>query len=647
MSENIIKGLPQGAVLQGKSYQYKIVRALGQGSFGITYLATMRVPGALGELDLNVAVKEFFMRDINGRTGTSVTSGSENGLFVDYRKKFVREARNLSRLRHPNIVKVLEAFETNGTVYYAMDYISGGSLDDHIAQRGRLQEEECVKYAREICSALGFMHKNGMLHLDLKPLNIMLRDGHAVLIDFGLSKQYDENGEPESSTMVGKGTKGYAPLEQSDYQEGQGFPVTMDIYALGGTMFKMLSGQRPPDASHILNQGFPAAELQGKGVSQWLIELVKKCMAPMMVDRPQSAAEVLEVLNRHAPTGEETMLGGDEPIVAEVVSDIPEGVVSEPEAETVETKPAEPVQPTPKPKGKSLLSPVTIAVACLVAIGIVAAAVLLRKPKPSDGELARVDTVYVDTVAIPDRLTSQVIAPDEEETQEPEKKREEEVAAPAPQQQTQSEQQTQTTTQATQTTQTTQTTTTATQTSKPTSGYINGHEYVDLGLSVKWATCNVGASSPSEYGNYYAWGETSTKSSYDEDNSRTYNVSMGSIAGDPSYDAACSNWGGTWRLPTANEIDELINKCQRTWTTVGGHAGYKVTGPNGNSIFLPAAGWRNGTSLCYAGGSGYYWSAAPDESSTQNAYNLNFSSGYFRRNDSRRDGGFSVRAVSE
>ncbi|MCD8285560.1 MAG: serine/threonine protein kinase, partial [Prevotellaceae bacterium] len=475
MSENIIKGLPQGAVLQGKSYQYKIVRALGQGSFGITYLATMRVPGALGELDLNVAVKEFFMRDINGRTGTSVTSGSENGLFVDYRKKFVREARNLSRLRHPNIVKVLEAFETNGTVYYAMDYISGGSLDDHIAQRGRLQEEECVKYAREICSALGFMHKNGMLHLDLKPLNIMLRDGHAVLIDFGLSKQYDENGEPESSTMVGKGTKGYAPLEQSDYQEGQGFPVTMDIYALGGTMFKMLSGQRPPDASHILNQGFPTGELQGKGVSQWLIELVKKCMAPMMVDRPQSAAEVLEVLNRHAPTGEETMLGDDEPIVAEVVSDIPEGVVSEPEAEAVETKPAEPVQPTPKPKGKSLLSPVTIAVACLVAIGIVVAAVLLRKPKPSDGELARVDTVYVDTVAIPDRLTSQVIAPDEEETQEPEKKREEEVAAPAPQQQTQSEQQTQTTTQATQTP---LTTTSATQTSKPTSGYINGHEYV-------------------------------------------------------------------------------------------------------------------------------------------------------------------------
>ncbi len=640
MSENIIKGLPVGAVLQGKSYQYRIVRVLGQGSFGITYLATMRVPGALGELDLNVAVKEFFMRDINGRTGTSVTSGSENGLFVDYRKKFVREARNLSRLRHPNIVKVLEAFETNGTVYYAMDYISGGSLDDHIAQRGRLQEEECVRYAREICSALQFMHKNGMLHLDLKPLNIMLRDGHAVLIDFGLSKQYDENGEPESSTMVGKGTKGYAPLEQSDYQEGQGFPVTMDIYALGGTMFKMLSGQRPPDASHILNQGFPAAELQGKGVSRWLIELVKKCMAPMMVDRPQSAAEVLEELNCHAPTGEETMLGDDEPIVAEVVSEIPEGVVSE--AEAVETKPAEPVQPTPKPKGKSPLSPVTIAVACLVAIGIVVAAVLLRKPKPSDGELARVDTVYVDTAAIPDRLTSEVVAPVEEPEEQPSPTQEEPdkgkvqqaaEAAQASQQQTQSEQPTQTTT--------------TTQPSKPTSGTINGHEFVDLGLTVKWATCNVGASSPEGYGNYYAWGETSTKSDYSSSTCKTWEVSMGSIAGNSSYDAARSNWGGTWRLPTKAEIEELVNKCQRTWTTMGGHAGYKVTGPNGNSIFLPAAGYRYGTSLYHAGECGNYWGATPNESDTQDAYYLNFGSGYFYRYDYGRGYGQSVRAVSE
>ncbi|MCD8303833.1 MAG: DUF1566 domain-containing protein [Prevotellaceae bacterium] len=103
----------------------------------------------------------------------------------------------------------------------------------------------------------------------------------------------------------------------------------------------------------------------------------------------------------------------------------------------------------------------------------------------------------------------------------------------------------------------------------------------------------------------------------------------------------------SWRLPTANEIDELINKCQRTWTTMGGHAGYKVTGPSGNSIFLPAAGWRFGTSLLSAGQGGDYWSATPDESDTQGAYYLSFFSGYFYRYWNYRCYGFSVRTVSE
>ncbi|MCD7721667.1 MAG: zinc-ribbon domain-containing protein [Prevotellaceae bacterium] len=195
--------------------------------------------------------------------------------------------------------------------------------------------------------------------------------------------------------------------------------------------------------------------------------------------------------------------------------------------------------------------------------------------------------------------------------------------------------------------QTTQTTTTqGAKVSSPT-WTINGHGYVDLGLSVKWATCNVGASSPEGYGSYYAWGETSTKSSYDEDNSRTWEVSMGSIAGNPSYDAARANWVGTWRLPTADEIDELTDKCKWTWTTVGGHNGYKVTGPNGNSIFLPAAGFRCGASLLDAGEYGFYWSATPIESYTRHAYELYFGSGYFYRYGASRDYGQSVRAVSE
>ncbi len=181
----------------------------------------------------------------------------------------------------------------------------------------------------------------------------------------------------------------------------------------------------------------------------------------------------------------------------------------------------------------------------------------------------------------------------------------------------------------------------------PASGTINGYEYVDLGLSVKWATCNVGASSPSDYGDYFAWGETSTKSDYSSSNSETYGRSMGGIAGDPQYDVARANWGGTWRLPTADEIDELVNKCTRTWTTQGGHNGYRVTGPNGNSIFLPAAGWRNGTSLYYAGEYGDYWSAAPNEDNAGSAYRLCFDSGDFYGYWFSRNDGMSVRPVSE
>ena len=178
-------------------------------------------------------------------------------------------------------------------------------------------------------------------------------------------------------------------------------------------------------------------------------------------------------------------------------------------------------------------------------------------------------------------------------------------------------------------------------------GRLNGHEWVDLGLSVRWATCNVGASSPSDYGNYYAWGETKTKSSYTEGNSKTYNVVMPDISGEPKYDAATANWGEGWRMPTDEELEELIDKCDWQWTTQGGHNGYKVTGPNGNSIFLPAAGWRFRTSLNLAGDIGYYWSSTPHGSGTLYACLLNFNSGYHNVDWGNRILGLSVRPVSD
>lgn len=184
----------------------------------------------------------------------------------------------------------------------------------------------------------------------------------------------------------------------------------------------------------------------------------------------------------------------------------------------------------------------------------------------------------------------------------------------------------------------------------------SSYDAVDLGLSVKWASCNVGAESPEEYGDYFAWGETETKSSYTSDNSVTYGLSIselesrGIIGSDgnltAAYDAATANWGDGWRMPTLDEIKELLNNCTWNWTTLNGVNGRLVTGPNGNSIFLPAAGSRNDTSLYYAGSYGLYWSATPGSNSNY-AYYLSFLSDYYNWGDNYRYYGRAVRPVSE
>lgn len=311
MTNNTTTSLAIGTILHGEAYDYKIMDVLGQGTFGITYKAKVEMRGALGRLDSNmyVAVKEFFMKEVNGRENSSVTSGSTSngGLFYYYRDKFEREARNLSTLSHPNIVKVLEAFHANGTTYYSMEYIDGISLDKKIAQspQGRMPLTEAIETLKQIGAAIAFMHSRNMLHLDVKPGNVMMRkDGTAVLIDFGLSKQYTSDGEPESSTKVGAGTPGYAPIEQASYHEGKGFPTMMDVYALGGTLFKMLTGQRPPEASEILNEGFPTDSLRQLFIPDNIVNSISKAMAPLKKDRWQTVDEFVKHLDEH---GEHTI----------------------------------------------------------------------------------------------------------------------------------------------------------------------------------------------------------------------------------------------------------------------------------------------------------------------------------------------------
>ena len=172
---------------------------------------------------------------------------------------------------------------------------------------------------------------------------------------------------------------------------------------------------------------------------------------------------------------------------------------------------------------------------------------------------------------------------------------------------------------------------------------IDGHECVDLGLSIRWATCNIGAYSPEEFGGYYAWGETEEKNNYIWENYKwckgSYksftkyctNSSYGTIDNkmflDTEDDVAHAKWGGGWRMPTENEINELIKKCTWKWTTLNGINGYFIVGPNGNNIFLPAAGMREGENVYHQGIIGLYWSATLIEKSNPDAYYLDFEEG--------------------
>lgn len=190
------------------------------------------------------------------------------------------------------------------------------------------------------------------------------------------------------------------------------------------------------------------------------------------------------------------------------------------------------------------------------------------------------------------------------------------------------------------------------------------HEYVDLGLSVKWATCNVGANSPEKYGDYFAWGEVKPKEYYDWSTTYKYGTDYDELTKyctqssdgkdgftdnktilDPEDDAAIVNWGGAWRMPTEEEFDELENNCTWTWITQNGVKGYKVTAPNGNSIFLPAAGDMDGGTLYSAGSRGYYWSSSLDTINPGQAHLGFFDRDYVSMGLLSRFNGYPVRPV--
>ena len=180
-------------------------------------------------------------------------------------------------------------------------------------------------------------------------------------------------------------------------------------------------------------------------------------------------------------------------------------------------------------------------------------------------------------------------------------------------------------------------------------GNVNGYAYVDLGLpsGLKWATYNIGAISPKEYGDYYAWGEVNTKAEYSFENSLTMGQEINDISGNPQYDAATVNWGEAWRIPTKTELEELLNVCKWEWTSIEGTYGYKVKGLNGKYIFLPSAGYQDqgGQGV---GNHGFYMSSTPGENLNYNCYVMNFASDQILQLQvGNRHWGMSIRPVTD
>lgn len=307
--------------------KYVIIRTLGQGGFGITYLAEQTT------LSRMVAVKEFFMQECCARdeatSRVTVGTGSQRELVDKFRQKFLREAQMISQLDHPNIVKIIDIFEENGTAYYTMEYIVGRSLKERIEESGRLDENTTVQYILEVGDALRYVHGKKILHFDIKPSNIMLREsGTAALIDFGVSKHFDEGGHITSSTPVGI-SEGYAPLEQYRQEEIGTFTPATDIYALGATLYTLLTGEVPPSAAKVYEDGLPALP---NSITKATREAIQCSMSPRRKDRPQRVEDFLLLLqkgrkkitpsckpckpkrgNSRANSGEITVVSGREP----------------------------------------------------------------------------------------------------------------------------------------------------------------------------------------------------------------------------------------------------------------------------------------------------------------------------------------------
>ena len=500
-----MRQLPKNTLLQGG--KYKIEKVLGQGGFGITYLATQKIliEGPIGQIEteIKLAIKEFFMKEVCNREEdsnvVSIPSVGSKQLAERFKQKFIKEAWNISKLKHPHIIKVVDVFEENETAYYVMEYHGNGSLNSYIKQNGAMPENEATKYILQIAGALDYVHKQQMNHLDIKPDNVLLNNkGEAVLIDFGLSKCYDAEGEQTSSTPIGVSI-GYAPLEQSRVGGVGTFSPATDIYSLGATFYKLVTGQTPPDASEVLDEGLPDMP---DSISKKVQNTITQAMESRRKKRPQSIGEFLALLD----------------------------------AET------------------------------LVSTNVEEERVVAKSVAITSADTAIKEEVVESIIAMTDSEETVLVNPNIEKFIEINNLLQSLGVKD-----------------------------------------VNATVAVDLGLSVKWANCNIGSTCIGDKGGLYGWGDASgnilVEDYYLKDKEVPVNIAK------TEFDIVTMNLGKDWSLPTIDDWKELIKTCKWEWISNSLIKGYIVTGLNEEKIFLPMAGRRYGKDVCFADKYGYYWSS--------------------------------------
>ena len=298
---NMESMLKVGTILHGT---YRIDSYLSSGGFGNTYVAT--------HINFNekYAIKEFFMKGVNERDGNNTTvSVSNNEKVIEFNEqleKFKKEARRLRRLNNPHIVRVYDLFDENGTAYYVMDYINGENLKERLKRTGQpISENESLKILEQVLDALQEVHSQGIWHLDLKPANVMVdQKGTVKLIDFGASKQFNSKTGGALSTSSVTYTNGFAPIEQMEKSYEKLGPWT-DFYALGATIYNVLSNRRPPMPSDINDDRTPDKHLSLPlpfNTSDKMRELLLWLMKTNRKERPASVKEITDFLSKSMST---------------------------------------------------------------------------------------------------------------------------------------------------------------------------------------------------------------------------------------------------------------------------------------------------------------------------------------------------------